>query len=82
MTGCAELCRPLSRKTLTRQLHRLAKQPSKPSKNGVLSFAQGALKMALQGGLVYLAVTALQGRQGKERLQQDFHAVAVSSVAQ
>ena len=60
----------------------MAKQPSKPTKNGVLAFAGNAAKFALQGAVVYLAVTALQGQQGKNRLKEDFHAVAVSQSAQ
>ena len=62
---------------MTRQLRGIAKQPSKPSKNAVLSFLQGAAKFAVQGAVVYLAVTALQGQSGKQRLRDDFHAVAV-----
>lgn len=70
-------CRPIHRRSLTRQLRSLAKQPTKPTKNGVLSFLSGAAKFALQGAVVYLAVTALQGQHGKERLKEDFQAVAV-----
>lgn len=72
-----EWCRPLSRKSLTRQLNKLTRQPSKPSKNALLSFGLGAAKLLLQGGAVYVAVTLLQGRKGKQRLEEDFHAVAV-----
>ena len=70
----------MNRSSLTRQLRNMAKQatqPSKPTKNGVVSFLGGAAKFALQGAVVYLAVTALQGQHGKERLKEDFHAVAV-----
>ena len=55
----------------------MARQPSKPTKNGVVSFLTSAAKFAFQGAVVYLAVTALQGKHGKERLKEDFHAVAV-----
>lgn len=55
----------------------MTKQPSKPTKNGVLTFLASAGKFALQGAVVYLAVTALQGKHGQERLKEDFHAVAV-----
>lgn len=55
----------------------MARQPSKPTKNGVLSFLASAAKFAFQGAVVYLAVTALQGQHGKERLKEDFHAVTV-----
>lgn len=67
----------MNRKSLTRQLRHLARQPSKPTKNGVVSFLASAAKFAFQGAVVYLAVTALQGKQGQERLKEDFHAVAV-----
>ena len=67
-------CRPMNRSSLTRQLHRMTKQPSK---NAVLAFAGNAAKFAIQGAVVYLAVTALQGQRGKDRLKEDFHAVAV-----
>ncbi len=67
----------MNRSSLTRQLHRMAKQPSKPSKNAVLAFAGNAAKFAIHGAVVYLAVTALQGQRGKDRLKEDFHAVAV-----
>lgn len=71
---------PLSRKSLTRQLNKLTRQPSKPSKNALLSFGLGAAKLLLQGGAVYVAVTLLQGRKGKQRLEEDFHAVAEKTV--
>ncbi|KAL3143563.1 hypothetical protein ABBQ38_002360 [Trebouxia sp. C0009 RCD-2024] len=71
---------PIHRRSLTRQLRSLAKQPTKPTKNGVLSFLSGAAKFALQGAVVYLAVTALQGQHGKERLKEDFQAVAEKTV--
>ena len=57
-----------------------AKQPSKPTKNGVVTFLGNAAKFAFQGAVVYLAVTALQGQSGKERLKEDFQAVAVSNI--
>lgn len=71
------VCRPMNRRSLTSQLRAMTKQPSKPTKNGVLAFLTGAGKFALQGAVVYLAVTALQGKHGQERLKEDFHAVAV-----
>ena len=70
----------MSRRSLTKQLRGIAKQPTKPSKNAVLTFLGGAAKFAIQGAVVYLAVTALQGKQGKERLKEDFHAVAVRLI--
>ena len=73
-------CRPINRRSLTRQLRHLARQPSKPTKNGVVSFLASAAKFAFQGAVVYLAVTALQGQHGKERLKEDFQAVAVRSL--
>lgn len=68
---------------MTRQLRNMAKQakqPSKPTKNGVVAFLGSAAKFAFQGAVVYLAVTALQGQSGKERLKEDFQAVAVSNI--
>ena len=78
VTALAPLvCRPMNRRSLTSQLRAMTKQPSKPTKNGVLTFLASAGKIALQGAVVYLAVTALQGKHGQERLKEDFHAVAV-----
>ncbi len=70
----------MHRSSLTRQLRNMAKQPSKPTKNGVVAFLGSAAKFAFQGAVVYLAVTALQGQSGKERLKEDFQAVAVSET--
>ncbi|DBA79391.1 TPA: hypothetical protein ACH3X2_000037 [Trebouxia sp. C0005] len=74
---------PMHRSSLTRQLRNMAKQakqPSKPTKNGVVAFLGNAAKFAFQGAVVYLAVTALQGQSGKERIKEDFHAVAEKTV--
>ena len=70
--------RPINRGTLTRHLRNITKPPTKPTKNGLLSFAGNVAKLAIQGAVVYLAVTALQGQRGKDRLKEDLHAVAVS----
>lgn len=71
---------PINRGTLTRHLRNITKPPSKPTKNGLLSFAGNVAKFAIQGAVVYLAVTALQGQRGKDRLKEDLHAVADRSV--
>ena len=78
VTTCAYICRPVNRGTLTRHLRNITKPPGKPTKNGLLSFAGNAAKFAIKGAVVYLAVTALQGQRGKDRLKEDLHAVAVS----
>jgi septin 7 len=65
---------PLSRKTLTRQLQKMTR-PKPPSRGGVLKFLGTAARWTASGVLVYLAVSALQGRQGRQRLRHDVEVI-------